>query len=230
MKSDQLYPPEVIFFDVNETLLDAAPLQESVGKLLGDMSLVKLWFTTMLQYALVATVGDHYRNFGEIGAATLQMVARNRDIALTEEEAKEAIKPMRSLPAHQDVPAALAKLQEVGYRLVTLTNSSINGLEEQMENSGLKQYFEQLLSIEDVGLYKPHLKVYKWAATVMEIKPEESMMIAAHGWDMVGAQWSGWKTAFIARPGQQLYPLSEKPDMIAPTLTEIADNLIALKR
>jgi 2-haloacid dehalogenase len=228
MESSPLPTPRLIFFDVNETLLDLQPLKDSVSKALkGQKELVPLWFTTMLQYSLVATVGDRYSNFGEIGAATLQMVARNNNIDLSEEKAKEALTPIQSLAPHKEVPAALARLEEAGFRLVTLTNSSNEGVEAQMTNSGLKQYFERLLSIEDLGLYKPHRQVYGWAARKMGVPPADCLLIAAHGWDIAGAKWAGWQTAFIARPGQQLYPLAEKPDLEAPTLTDIASRLIA---
>ncbi|MBW3546377.1 MAG: haloacid dehalogenase type II, partial [Bacteroidetes bacterium] len=195
METSPTNTPKVIFFDVNETLLDLEPLKESVSKVLnGRKELVPLWFTTMLQYSLVATVGDQYRDFGAIGAATLQMVAQNHDIILSEDKAREALKPMQSLPPHKDVPQALTKLKEAGFRLVTLTNSSSNGVEAQMTNSGLKRYFERLLSIEDIGMYKPHSRVYHWAARKMGVQPGESMLVAAHGWDIAGAKWAGWQT------------------------------------
>ena len=211
--------------------MDLAPLKESVAEILGGRKeLVKLWFTTMLQYSLVATVGDQYRDFGDIGAATLQMVANNHDTSLTEEKSKEALKPFRSLPAHAEVPGALSRLKDAGYTLVTLTNSSNQAVEEQMTNFNLKQYFDKLLSVEDIGLYKPHSRVYNWAARKMGVNPEESMMVAAHGWDMAGANWAGWQIAFISRPGQQLYPLAENPEIIAPTLTKKAEKLFSAKR
>lgn len=231
MDTQELKRPKVIFFDVNETLLDLAQLKESVSKALnGRKELVPLWFTTLLQYSLVATVGDHFDTFGEIGAATLQMVAQQNNITLSADQAKEALKPIRKLPPHKDVPEALARLKEAGYVLVPLTNSATDALEDQVTNSGLKQYFQRLLSVEEIGIYKPHTRVYTWASRKMEVRPEESMLIAAHGWDVAGAKWAGWQTAFIARPGQQLYPLADQPDMIAPTLTEIADKLIAIKK
>ena len=62
--------PKVIFFDVNETLLDLTPVKKSVGEALGGRpELAPLWFTTLLQYSLVATVADRYLDFGEVGAA-----------------------------------------------------------------------------------------------------------------------------------------------------------------
>ena len=230
METNEFKRPKVIFFDVNETLLDLAPLKESVAQALdGKKELVSLWFTTLLQYSLVVTVGEQYRDFSEIGAATLRMVAKNQNINLTEEKARQVLKPMLSLPAHPDVAPALARLKQGGFRLVTLTNSSNKAVEAQMTYSGLKQYFEKLWSVEDISLYKPHLKVYQWASEKMDVKPEECMLVAAHGWDVAGARWAGWQTAFISLPGQQLYPLAEEPEIVAPTLLQVAEKLLALK-
>ena len=129
--------PKVIFFDVNETLLDLTAMKDSVGKILGNRSdLLPLWFTTMLQYSLVSTVGRQYNDFGIIGAAALQMVAANHNIKLTEDEAKEAILgPIRSLPAHPEVKVALQSLKDAGYKLVSFTNSSNIGVETQFKNA-----------------------------------------------------------------------------------------------
>src|SRR4051795_2436619 len=99
--------PEVIFFDVNETLLDLTPLRRSVGEALGGRpELAALWFTTLLQYSLVATVADRYRNFDEIGAACLRMVAMNHGVGLDGDAAGRCLAPMRHLPPHPDVGAA----------------------------------------------------------------------------------------------------------------------------
>ncbi|MDO6596286.1 haloacid dehalogenase type II [Oceanihabitans sp. 2_MG-2023] len=223
--------PKVLFFDVNETLLDLTAMKESVGKVLGNRSdLLPLWFTTMLQYSLVTTVGRQYNDFGVIGAAALQMVAANHNITLSEEEGKQAILgPIRSLPAHPEVKAALQKLKNAGYKLVSFTNSSNKGVQTQFENAGLIDFFDERLSIEDIGKFKPHTDAYDWAARKMGVSPSECLLIAAHGWDIAGALWANWRGAFISRPGAQLYPLAEKPEIIASNLTEVATKLVALK-
>ena len=75
--------PQALFFDVNETLLDLGDLKQSIGMTLGGREdLVPLWFRMMLHYSLVHTVADQYRHFGEIGVATLQMLARNQGLDL----------------------------------------------------------------------------------------------------------------------------------------------------
>jgi len=235
-KSDQnnssvSIPPKVLFFDVNESLLDLANIKKSVGKALGNREdLVSLWFTTMLQYSLVETTSRQYTDFGKIGAATLRMVAANNGVQLTEGAAQEAVSVISSLPAHPEVKEALGKLKKAGYTMVSLTNSSNKGVENQFKNAGLTDFFDQRLSIEDVGKYKPHSDVYDWAARKMGVHPSECMMIAAHGWDIAGAIWADWRGAFIARPGQQLYPLAPLPEINETDLLKIAEKLIVLKK
>lgn len=220
-------PPQVIFFDVNETLLDLSPVKNSVAHALqGKVELVSRWFTTLLQYSLVATVADRYTDFGEIGTATLRMVAEQEDIPLSEQEAKRALVPMRNLPPHPEVPAALKRLKSAGYRLLPLTNSGTAALRDQMTNSKLRSLFEELLSVEAVGKFKPHREVYAWACTRVGVAPADCLLVAAHGWDVAGAGWAGLQTAFVARPGQTLYPLAEDPDYAVNDLAELASLLV----
>ena len=221
--------PKIIFLDVNETLLDLGPLKESVGAALGGKKeLLSLWFTTMLQYSLVNTVADRYEHFTTIGAATLRMVAKNHGVELTVEQSDKAIEPIRSLDPHPDVDSALASLKAAGFKLVTLTNSSSSGVEQQMKNSGLQKHLADRLSVESVGYFKPHPHVYRWAARKMEVDVSECMLIAAHGWDIAGALWAGMRGAFLSRPGHQLYPLAAEPEINEADLKLAADRLIAM--
>jgi 2-haloacid dehalogenase len=223
--------PKVLFFDVNETLLDLTPLKKKVGKALdGKENLVTLWFTTLLQYSLVTSASGQYEHFGNIGAATLTMVAANHNITISAEEAKLIVTPtIRNLQPHPEVKDALSQLKSDDYKLVAFTNSSIEGLKEQMKNAGLTSYFDKLLSVENAGKFKPFMESYNWAAHTMGIKPEESMMIAAHGWDVAGALWAGWRAAFVSRPGHRQFPLAPKTEIEAPDLQKIADLLMTYK-
>ena len=221
--------PKILFFDVNESLLDLGGLKKSVGMALdGREDLMSLWFTTMLQYSLVMTSSRQFSDFGTIGAATLKMVAANHGIQLSEEKSKEALNPLLSLPAHPEVKEALKNLKDAGYTLVSLTNSSNDGVKAQFANAGLTGYFDEMLSVETVGKYKPDSTVYDWAAKKVGAQPHECLMIAAHGWDIAGAIWAGWRGAFIARPGQQLFPLAPLPEINEPDLLKISEKLITL--
>lgn len=84
--------PKLLFFDVNETLLDLSAMKTSVAHALdGRANLLPLWFATLLQYSLAATVGDNYDDFGEIGAAAMIMVARSNGVTLSPEDARKAM-------------------------------------------------------------------------------------------------------------------------------------------
>ena len=223
--------PKVLFFDVNETLLDLTIMKKQVGDALGgNQELLSLWFTTMLQYSLVVSASGQYKPFGHIGAAALQMVAANNDITIPEDKARDIIvNAMQNLPPHPEVKDALALLKKEGYTLVALTNSNTESLKNKFENVGLTSYFDALLSIESVGKFKPFTDVYNWAAHKMNVKPEDCMLIAAHGWDVAGALWAGWRAAFVGRPGQQTFPLAPQTEINESDLNKIADILISYK-
>jgi len=217
--------PRVLLFDVNETLLDIGPLKEKVGDLLQDPSAGTLWFTTLLQYSLAMTVSGQYAALGEIGAATLQMLARNSDIALSKEDAQAVLAGLRTLDPHPDVAPALQRLRDAGFRMATLTNSPAAGVQAQARHAGIDGFFEQQLSVESVGRFKPDRSVYEWAAREMDVAPADCMLVAAHGWDVAGAQWAGMRSAFIAREGQQKFPLAEPPEIDVADLSTLAEKL-----
>lgn len=225
MNTPQRSRPVVLLFDVNETLLDLAPLEESIDQVLLENGASRLWFTTMLQYSLVLTVGGKFETFIDVGAATLVMLARNREVVLTLEEAQRALKPMLNLAPHLDVLDSLARLKQAGFRMASLSNSSINACRSQLEHAGLAQMFERQLSVESVGKYKPHGDVYRWAAKEMKVAEQDCMLVAAHAWDVAGAAWAGMQTAFIERKGNQPFALALPPSICASDLHNLADQL-----
>ena len=221
--------PKVLFFDVNETLLDLNSMKKSIGVALGSHpELMSLWFTTMLQYSLVTTVANQYHDFGTIGAAALMMVAHKNGITITNKQAKDAVAPILSLPAHPEVKEALLLLKKEGFKLVAFTNSSNKAVETQLKYAAIHDLFDAVLSIEDVGKFKPHVDTYNWAARKMGLKSNECMLIAAHGWDVAGANWAGWQTAFVSRPGQQLFPLANLPEINEENILLVAKKLISI--
>jgi 2-haloacid dehalogenase len=230
MNTTNTPPPKVIFFDVNETLLDLKPLKESVTKALdGHGEWVGLWFSTMLHYSLVDTLTGKYHSFPEIGVAALQMVAESHGIELSKEAAELAINPVIiNLPPHPDVIDGLRELKKQGFRLVSLTNSSNAGVEQQFENAGLIDLISERLTVEGIHKFKPDLEVYRWALDQVDVQASEAMMVAAHGWDIAGAKAAGLQAVFVARPGKVPYPLAEKPDHIVKDIKELASLLAAL--
>jgi len=217
----------VLVFDVNETLLDMTPLKKAVNELLGNELGFRIWFGMLLHYSTVSNSINEYHDFGTIAAATLGMAATSMNKKVDEDEIKEALSTIKTLEAYPDVEKGLQLLKDNGFRLATLTNSPPHALKQQLINSNLTDYFEQTLSIDSLKKYKPEITTYLWAAEKLAVQPEEMLMIAAHGWDLAGASHAGLATGFIAREGQSLYTLSNKPDYVANDILAMAEQLVA---
>jgi 2-haloacid dehalogenase len=219
----------VCVFDVNETLLDLGALDPHFERVYGDAGVRRSWFLQLLQSALVATVTGVYSDFGTIGAAALEMVAEREGVYLSEEDKQEILGGMRELPPHPEVAKSLERLREAGLRTATLTNSTREVAEAQMENSGLRGYFEQILSADAVKRLKPAPELYMMAAESLGVEIGQVRLVAAHSWDVAGALRAGCAAAFVARPGMVLDPLVERPDVVGVDLREVADRILEVE-
>ena len=220
----------VCVFDVNETLLDLSALDPEFERIFGDASVRQAWFGQMIQTALVSTVTDAYSDFGAIGGAALQMTAELQGVELSDEDRQSILGMVPQLPPHPEVDESLARLKEAGLRLATLTNSTQQVAENQMENSGLGKHFEKVLSADTVGRLKPSPEPYRMAAEKLGVDIGEIRLVAAHAWDIDGALRVGCAAAFVGRPGKVLDPLADRPDVVGSDLAEVADQIISIEQ
>jgi 2-haloacid dehalogenase len=191
--------------------------------------MLREWFNQVILSAEALTLMGDYRNFGEVALAALEMTAQAHGVRLSSEDAQEIAGGMRTLPAHREVPAALGRLKDAGFRLVALTNSSHAMVREQFENAGLHPYLERTFSVETVRRYKPAPEPYRMVAAELGVPTEQLRMIAAHAWDVGGAMRAGCAAAFVARPGKAVFPLFAEPDIIGADLEEVAESIIRLE-
>jgi len=225
-----MHKPTIIFLDVNETLLDLEPARMAVSEALdGRRDLSVLWFSTLLHHSTVMALARRYEDFGKLGVLALEQLAAANGIGLDHSAAVRAVGSMLELPAHEDVPPALAAMRESGLRPVALTNSGQDAAETQLANAGLREQLEAVLSVESVGTYKPDPRVYAWAAETFGVDVDTAMLVAAHGWDVAGALWAGMRSVLIQRPGKRSFPLGPKPERIVPDFTGLQAYLQSLQ-
>ncbi|RMF82099.1 MAG: haloacid dehalogenase type II [Chloroflexi bacterium] len=217
-----------IVFDVNETLLDLNALNPHFERIFGDVALKTAWFKQVLQTALVMTVLGEYTDFGSVGGIALDMTALRQGVTLSDDDRAAIRDTMLNLPPHPEVPEALTRLKNAGFRLAALTNSAQQAAETQLTNAGLAPLFEHKMSVEAVRRFKPAAEVYNMAAEALGEAPSNLRMVAAHDWDVAGAMHAGWRGAFVARPGMVIAPQAEHPDIIGSDMTEVVNKILVV--
>jgi 2-haloacid dehalogenase len=218
----------VLVFDVNETLLDLRALDPVFERAFGSAALREQWFAQMLQLAFVGGLTGRYVDFSSAQRAALEMLAERRGVELDAAVADEVAATMRSLPPHDDVPDALDRLRGTGLALATLTNSSLEVVHAQLDNAGLSDRFDAVLSADEVRALKPRSEPYELVARTFGVRLRDVRLVAAHAWDIAGATAAGCAAAFVARPGKVLSPLTALPPIVASDLREVADGIAAL--
>ncbi len=217
--------PSLLIFDVNETLLDMQPLAARVNALLNNQNGFTIWFPSLLHYSLVETVTNSYHDFSEVARATLAMTAKMMGIDCSTDEIRSTLAVIATLPPHPDVQLALSQMKNNGYRMVALTNGKPDIAMKQLNFAGLTDLFTDVYSVEAVRKYKPAGAPYRFVLEEQQVDPENALMVAAHGWDIAGAQRTGMQTAFIERSGKSLFPLAKNPTYTCRNCEELVAKL-----
>ena len=219
----------VCVFDVNETLLDLTALDPPFERAFGRSGVRREWFGQLLQSAFLSTITDTYSDFGALGRAALEMIARRNGVELASDQRDEILGTMLTLPPHPEVAPALELLRSAGIRMAALTNSTEAVATAQLTNAGLAPLLERILSADVVGHLKPAREPYEMAARELDTEIGGLRLIAAHAWDVAGALRAGAAAAFVARPGMILDPLAPAPDIIGADMAEVADRILEVE-
>jgi 2-haloacid dehalogenase len=218
----------IIVFDVNETLLDLETLQPTFHRIFDDPAAMRLWFADLITYSEALTLAGVYVPFTDIGAAVMRMLAATRDLAISDADAAELTDRFASMPPHPEVPSALRRLRDHGFRLFTLTDNTLEISGRQLEQAGVIDVFERRFSVDEtVRRHKPAPEAYHSVASALEMPPGDICLIACHAWDTLGALAAGWQAGLILREGNAPLAVGPQPNYIGDDLSAIADQLIA---
>ena len=217
----------IIVFDVNETLRDLDTIQPVFTRIFNDPAAMRLWFANLITYSEALTLAGVYVPFTDIGAAVLRMLADTRGITVSEADGVELTDRFASMPPHPEVPGALRRLRDHGFRLFTLTDNTLAISGRQLEKGGVIDLFERRFSVDEtVKRHKPAPEAYQSVATVLGLEPGGICLIASHVWDTIGAGAAGWQAALVLREGNAPLPVGPQPDYIGKDLDAVADQLI----
>jgi 2-haloacid dehalogenase len=217
----------IIVFDVNETLLDLDSIRPTFDRIFNDPAAMRLWFAGLITYSEALTLAGVYVPFTDIGAAVLRMFAATRNLKITDADAAELTDRFATMPPHPEVPGALRRLRDNGFRLFTLTDNTLAISGRQLEHGGIIDLFERRFSVDEtVKRHKPAQEAYHSVAAALQVEPGNVCLIACHTWDTIGALAAGWQAGLILRDGNAPLDVGPQPDYIGENLDVVADQLI----
>jgi 2-haloacid dehalogenase len=217
----------MIVFDVNETLLDLETLRPTFERIFDDPAAMRLWFANLITYSEALTLAGVYVPFTDIGGAVLRMLAATRGISISEVDTAELTDRFASMAPHPEVPGALRRLRERGFRLFTLTDNTLEISGRQLERAGIIDLFERRFSVDEtVRRHKPAPEAYHSVASALTVDPGDICLIACHVWDTLGAVAAGWQAGLVLREGNAPLDVGPQPNYIGDDLDAVADQLI----
>jgi len=188
---------------------------------------MRLWFAHLITYSEALTLAGVYVPFTDIGAAVLRMLAATRDLVITDADADELTSRFATMPPHPEVPGALRRLRDHGFRLFTLTDNTLAISGRQLEHGGVIGLFERRFSVDEtVRRHKPSPEAYQSVGAALGVGPGGACLVACHVWDTIGALSAGWQAGLILREGNAPLDAGPQPTYIGKDLDAIAGQLI----
>ena len=214
---------KAIIFDAYGTLFDVNSAAEKCKDKIGDKweGFANFWRTTQLEYTWLRSLMKRHKDFWKVTEESLDksMKAFKIDSSM-KNELLNLYKILSTFPEVKDV---LKKLKEKKYKLAILSNGTPALLNELVKSNDLENIFDDLFSIEEVGIYKPDSKVYDMPVKKYQIKVDEIAFLSANTWDVSGGGNYGYNAIWVNRNKSIFDNLDYKPKNEVSNLTQLVD-------
>ncbi|MDP2810605.1 MAG: haloacid dehalogenase type II [Rhodocyclaceae bacterium] len=226
METRQLEGIRACVFDAYGTLFDVSSVARGAQDALGDrwQALSDLWRTKQLQYTWLRGLGGHHADFWQVTGDALDFAMSTLGIRDDGLRARLMDLYLR-IAAYPEVPAMLAELKARGIKLAILSNGTPQMLAAAVANSGIADYFDAVLSVEEVGVYKPHPDVYGLAPRRLDLPAEQICFLSSNSWDAFSAKAFGMRVLWCNRFGQAPERIPSPPDGEIADLSLLPDRL-----
>jgi 2-haloacid dehalogenase len=223
-----------LMFDFYGTVVDMqtglteamTPYLAAKGSALEPSRVVTWWRRTHFEASMIdALLERDHTPYRQIGHQAVGYTLERAGIPHTDDEVADLVGAIERLAPFPDVVEALTALKAHGFRLVILSNGDPDMLARGVPYSGTGHLFERVISVAEASSFKPHVRTYQTACTLMGLDPRQVLFVANHEFDCVGAKGAGLRTAFVDRRrrpyGNKKYP----PDLVVRDFRALADAL-----
>jgi 2-haloacid dehalogenase len=218
----QLSGVRAVVFDAYGTLFDLASATASARDVVGDRlpALAESWRSKQLQYTWLRSLAGQHADFWKVTEDALDFALAS--LGIEDGELRERLMgAYERLGPYADARPALERLKAAGLRLTILSNGAPRMIGAAAGNAKLADLLEMVVSVEEVGIYKPAPAVYRRAVERLGLWPGEILFVSSNGWDAFGAKAFGLRVAWCNRSGQPPERLPAKPDAEIRSLAEL---------
>ena len=216
---------KAIIFDAYGTLFDVNSAAEKCKDKIGDKweNFANYWRTTQLEYTWLRSLMKRHKDFWQVTEDSLDksMKAFKIDSSMR----NELLDLYKKLSTFPEVKEVLQNLKKKDYKLAILSNGTPTLLNELVTSNNLDNIFDDILSIEEVGIYKPDSKVYDMPITKYKIQKEEVAFLSANTWDVSGGGNYGYNSIWVNRNNNIFDNLDYQPKLEIKNLKDLLPNI-----
>ena len=214
---------KVIIFDAYGTLFDVNSAAEKCKLKIGEKwkNFSSYWRTTQLEYTWLRSLMKRHKDFWQITEDSLDKSMHEYSIDVSMRD--ELLNLYKVLSTFPEVKEVLEKLKEKNYKLAILSNGTPSLLQELVKSNNLVNIFNDIFSIEEVGIYKPDSKVYDIPIKKYQVEKKEVIFLSANTWDVSGGGNYGYNSIWVNRSNNTFDKLDYKPKHQIKNLNEILD-------
>lgn len=223
-------PITTCVFDAYGTLFDVAAAARALAERPGRQAFAEVWREVaetwrlkQLQYTWLRAVADAHTDFWSVTQDGLDYALEAHGQDGDAELREDLLALYWELAAYKEVPAMLAQLKADGFSVAILSNGSPDMLAGAVESAVIGEYLDDVLSVEDVGVFKPHRSVYDLVGKRFGCTPAEVLFVSSNGWDAAASAGYGFQTVWVNRKGEPMDRLPWKPAHVLADLTTIPE-------
>src|SRR5437899_1005770 len=219
---------KALAFDAYGTLFDVFSVTALCEQLYPGKGnqMAQIWRAKQLQYSLMRSLMGRHRDFWGLTEDGLLWATKNLQLDLTADKKKQLMEAYLSLAAFPDVKAGLEALKTQGVKLAILSNGEPKMLEAAAKSAGIRDLLDEIISVEEVKIFKVSPRVYNLAPERMKVSNPELGFVSANNWDAVAAASTGLRTFWIQRSTAEVpEELGFQVDTIVKAITDLAPLL-----
>ena len=223
---------KLIAFDAYGTLFDVYSIRQLAESLLPDLdpNFATLWRDRQIEYTRLVTMSDpnpsgsqHYLSFWELTVRSLRYVCKRLDRILTQEAEQALMNQYAKLVAFSDAKKVLQTIHERGIATAILSNGSREMLSVVVQSNGLESHLDQVVSVEDIRLFKTAPQAYQLLLDHFPVAKAEVLFVSSNAWDALAAKWFGYDVFWVNRLQHPWEEIGELPNYEGSDLAHLLD-------